>query len=184
MLNPQATAVVANAKALAALFMIVFVLVLMGASYQYGGKHARQAAEVKEAKAIAAAVDLRQKENDATLAQERQLRATDFAEYEKYIGAHNEAIQETDRIIAGLRSDAIRLRVPVKPRPAAGQADSSGPPAPGTEPEGQAELTADAGEFLVDLLARGDDGIRKHAEVVDRYDRLRTACSAVPEVTP
>jgi hypothetical protein len=163
---------------------LVLLIICAVSSYHYGSKHATEAAQLREARVVAAALEQRQKENDATLGRERQLRERDFKEYEKYTEARHEAEQETDRIIAGLRSDVIRLRVPIKPRSPAAEAHPGGPVATGIEPEGQAELTADAGAFLVNLLARGDEGIRKHAEVVDRYERLRLACAAGDGTAP
>jgi hypothetical protein len=111
------------------------------------------------------------------LQRERKLRADDSAEFIKFKEAQAHAQETTVQLIADLRSDNRRLRVPVR-IPAAPGSDAGGNAAAGTGEEGFADLTAGAAEFLVNLTARGDDGIRKHAEVVDRYERLRIACTA------
>jgi hypothetical protein len=111
------------------------------------------------------------------LQRERDLRTEDRTEFARFKEESTHAKEHDDQLIADLRSDNRRLRVPIR-RPAAPSADGSGSVAAGTGGEGYAELSADAGIFLVDLLHRGDEAIRKHGEVVDRYERLRIACTA------
>lgn len=146
--------------------------------YHTGVKRANAAAELREAKAVALALKEQAATNDRILAGERKLRADNLAEYSKYIEGAQDASNEKDKLIAGLRRDVVRLRVPIHIAKPAGDPGASGSTAAGPGEEGHAELTADASEFLVDLLARGDEGIRKHAVVVDMYEKLRLSCNS------
>ena len=142
----------------------------------HGADAATEKARVAEAGRTAQALAGLAKEKDAELAKERALRTIDRTALNKFTKEQEDAKAETDRVIAGLHRDVIRLRIPVR-APRQATQDAGRPAAAATGEEGRAELTADASEFLVGLLARGDEGIRKHAEVVDRYERLRVACT-------
>lgn len=140
----------------------------------------REAAKVKAMKEAAASYTELVRINSATVERERELRRTERAAYENYYATQEKRNRETDRLVADLRRDAVRLRVPVRRDPQA-CAVPSGSAAAGTGEEGHAELSGNAAEFLVRLLQRGDDAIAKHAEVVDRYDRLAAACATPAE---
>lgn len=143
----------------------------------HGASVATDAAKVAEAGRTATALAGLAQADAKTLADERALRKTDRESFDKYTKEHDDAKAETDRVIAGLHRDVIRLRVPIR-APRAAAPDAGGSPTTPVGQQGYAELTSDAAEFLVSLLARGDEGIRKHAEVVDRYERLRVACTS------
>lgn len=111
------------------------------------------------------------------LQRERKLRADDRADYIKFQEDQKNAEKATAIVISDLRSGSRRLRIPVNSVCSA--ADNAGGQAPERAvDDGRAELTAPASEFLVSIAARGDSAIRKHAEVVDRYEHLRIACTA------
>lgn len=142
-----------------------------------GRESAEDDARLHQAKVNQAAYAEWSKTNLRTIERERELRRTERAAYEKYYATQENRNRETDRLVADLRRDAVRLRVPVRRDPQA-CAVPGGSLAAGTGEEGHAELGADASVFLVGLLKRGDDAIAKHAEVVDRYDRLAAQCAA------
>jgi hypothetical protein len=161
-------------------FIIWTALVTLGA-YAFGHSDATATAKVAEAGRTKIALAVLAAENDKELAKERQLRADDRAALDKFQLENSHAKAETDRLISDLRRDVVRLRVPIRPSRQAEPAPG-GPAPDGVGAQGQAELTADASEFVVGLLARGDEGIRKHAEVVDRYERLRLACTKTDQL--
>lgn len=155
---------------------LVGALLCWGAGYATGYSRADDAARLRETKNLNRALAQERREAARVLKDERGLRAADAAAHLKFYEETQREKHATDRLISDLRGDVKRLRVPVRYScPAAAAAGGSAAPGPGQE--GHAELTPDAGAFLVGLLARGDEGIRKHAEVVDRYERLRQACA-------
>ena len=156
-------------------------ILCIGLSFFAGSWHgadvATEKARVAEAGRTAKALAALAEENDKEMAKERVLRTADRTALNKFTKEHDDAQAQTDRLIADLRHDVVRLRIPIR-APRAAQADAGGPPSSRTGEEGHSELSQDGAEFLVGLLARGDEGIRKHAEVVDRYERLRVACTS------
>lgn len=168
---------------------LLFAVVLgCGAAvgHLYGVHQATAAAQVAEKARTAAALKAKGAEDALVLAAEQRQHAADKATFDKFKKEDTDAHHENDRLIADLRSDNRRLRVPVQHQACAPAPAAGGPAAGGTGEEGRAELTADAGVFVVGLLKRGDDAIRKHAAVVDLYENLRAACTApIPdEVRP
>lgn len=156
-------------------FIVWTGLVVLGA-YAFGHSEATATAKAEEAGRTAQALAGLASENAKVLANERTLRAADRAALDTFQLKESHAKAETDRLISDLRRDVVRLRVPIR-------ATGAAKPHPGGQApeqlgeEGHAELSSDGSIFLVGLLARGDEGIRKHAEVVDRYERLRLACN-------
>lgn len=121
------------------------------------------------------ALEAQEKAAAKVLADERQLRTDDRNEFIKFKEKDDHAHQISDQLLSDIRRDNRRLRVPVRRQVCPAQ-DGSGPAAAGTGEEGYAELTVDFSEEIIGFLTRGDDAIRKHAEVVGRYERLRQAC--------
>jgi hypothetical protein len=159
------------------LAMLMWTMVMLGLGALYGSEQAREEAAIETNRITVQALNRQATVNDTVLANERALRAQDRERFTTYREETAHAQEISDRLVADLRRDAIRLRVPVRSVCSA-PGDGSGPAATGTEREGHAELTQDAAEFVVGLLARGDTGIRKHAAVVDLYENLRQKCSA------
>jgi hypothetical protein len=155
---------------------IIWTALTFGTGWYFGASGATAAAEVAEAGRTALAVATVTALNDQVLADERELRRVDREGFDQFKEKSDAKKNESDQLVADLRRDVKRLRVPVRPRGEA-QATTGGPAAEGTGDEGHAELTEDASVFLVNLLARGDQAIIKHAEVVDRYERLRLMCT-------
>lgn len=158
--------------------LTVVLLAIFGAGGMWYGEHkAYAAAEAAEQKRTAQAVQ-HQKDADAlVLAVERAQRQADAERFSTYQKDHQDADKITERVVAELRADNRRLRVPVQHPVCAAAPVQGAAAAGGTGEEGHAELTADASVFLVGLLARGDEAIRKHAAVVDFYENLRAACT-------
>jgi hypothetical protein len=161
-------------------FWLVILLWTLGvatASWCYSEHIATQEAQLDEAKRTATALDAKGKVDTAVLDRERQLRRSDRESFDKWRKEHSDADAKTERLVADLRADNRRLRIPVRAVcPSA--PNGGGPIAGGFGQEGYADLTAGAAEFLVRIAGRGDDAIRKHAEVVDAYERLRQKCTA------
>ena len=154
---------------------VVWTALVGGTSYLAGHLDATEKAELeanaRAVEAIQAVID----DNAKTLDRERTLRALDHAAHQDFARKQEVAKDETNRLIAGLRTGAVRLRAPITNSQSC--APASGQAAAGSGAQGYAELGQDAAVQLVGLLERGDTGIRKHAEVVDRYERLRLACA-------
>jgi hypothetical protein len=164
------------------LAMLMWTMVMLGIGALYGSEQAREDAVLEANRITVQALNRQATANDNVLTNERALRALDRERFTTYREETAREEISTKRLIASLRSDALRLRVPV--RSVCGAApDASGPAAARAGSEGFAELTANASEFVVGLLARGDTGIRKHAAVVDLYENLRQKCSA-PSTQP
>lgn len=161
--------------------LLVWTALAAGYAYDYGMEKSRLEQQTITVKALEEQIAA----SSRVLKAERALRTADNAAFITFKEKQEHEQKITGQLVADLRSDNRRLRVPVRRPICAGPAAAGGPATTGPVEEGHSELTADAGEFLVGLLARGDDGIRKHAEVVDRYERLRTACTAPPpEIAP
>lgn len=143
----------------------------------YGAERER----VKQVQMSADALEKQARANDEVLARERALRTADRTEFAKYKEEQAHAEEATRKRIADVERDNRRLRVPVRRPVCAGPADAGGTAGPDVVPEGFADLTAGASALLLDLTARGDTAIRKHAAVVDAYERLRLACTAAPD---
>lgn len=158
--------------------LILTVSAFAGGNW-HGAREANKAAALAEAGRTATALAALVKENDKELAIERDLRSRDRARFDTYTTEKDHAKIQDDRLIADLRRDVVRLRVPIHTDGKAAP-DPARPAVDGAGNDGYAELGADAAVFLVELLARGDAGIRKHAEVVGAYARLRAACMQEP----
>lgn len=126
------------------------------------------------------ALEAQEKAAAAVLKKERDLRAEDAAEFVKFQKETAHAEEAHMQLVSDLRRDVRRLRIPVRIIPAP-SADAGGSAPDTSLGEGFAEPSIEFSEQVVDLLARGDSAIRKHAEVVDRYERLRIACTAPVE---
>lgn len=167
------------------LVFIVWTAAVAGFSGHYAAENAREVAAAAELVRTNAALEAQAKADAAVLAHERDLRMADRTSYNQFIREQNNAKAVADRLIADLRRDVVRLRVPVIRPAGAAEAVPGGPAAAGTGDSGYAELSPDAAGFLVGLLERGDEGIRKHKEVVARYERLRLACEKAGQpITP
>lgn len=161
------------------LAIIVLTVAALFIGMHFGAASSRQEAVAEEAKRTDAALKAKDKADKAVLADERDLRAKDQEAHDLYVKDKDRETAKTNAYINCLHAGRCALRVPVTIRADRdAKQDAAGPAAGGPGREGYAELTSDASHFLVDLLARGDNAIRKHAEVVDRYERLRVKCSA------
>jgi endonuclease YncB( thermonuclease family) len=159
------------------LAVVLYTLTVAATTGHYVSRYVTHEARLAEVQRTAAAVAEQAKADALVLADERALHKADLADFETYRKENTDAHAEKDRLIARLRAGTERLRVPVRQVcPAA--SDAGGPAAGGAGGEGYAELSPDASEFLVNLLQRGDDAIRKHGQVVDRYNRLLAKCTS------
>lgn len=159
---------------------VLWTVLVAFAGNWHGSSTATEAARIDEAGRTATALQ-GQKDADAiVLADERKLRDEDKKRLDTFFKENDDAKNEDAQLIADLRSDNKRLRIPIIRAPDQAEAAGNRPAASGTGEEGYAELTPDAGVFLVGLLARGDEAIRKHAEVVDRFERSRLLCTSDP----
>lgn len=134
----------------------------------------------KQQKLTIDALEAQERAAAKVLEKERALRQADTADFIKFQEAQAHAEENARVVIADLERNNRRLRIPVRIAPAPAH-DGSGPLADSARDEGFAEPTLDFSEQMVDLLSRGDSAIRKHAEVVDRYERLRITCTAPVE---
>nr|WP_198980306.1 lysis system i-spanin subunit Rz [Herbaspirillum sp. ASV7] len=120
-----------------------------------------------------AAADARAARTQQVLQAERNTRDAIQAITDKLTNERDTARHEKDLYIAGVRSGAIRLSVPViaavPARP--GCADSTAAGGPGQE--ARAQLTPAAAEFLDDIASEGDDAIRQANALIDAYNALR-----------
>jgi hypothetical protein len=159
------------------LSIVIWTAAVAFVAHDRGERQATKEAERKELKASNDALEAKIRIDAETREKERRLVRLLDNRYDKY---HQEEIDEkarADRLIADLRANARRMSIPVSYAPcAAGSAADPGV-AGGSGQEGRADLTPGAGEFLVRLAERGDVAIRKHAEVVDRYELMRKECS-------
>lgn len=151
-------------------------IVAFGANW-HGASVATEKAAAEEVVRTAAAVSAKGTADAKILADERKLRADDRKGYNDYVKETQDAHAEKDRTISCLRSGACRVLAPIRPPHQAQQA-SSGPAPAGPSQEGYAELSEEAGILLQVVGSEADDWVRKHAEVVDRYERLRVMCTA------
>lgn len=136
---------------------------------------------LKQTEITARALEKQSEANEKVLAAERRLRTDNLKAFDTYRQEQAHADQARDQLLTDLRRDNLRLRIPVRNpvRPAAHDADRPAPE--GTEREGFSEPAIEFSEHVVGLLTRGDTAIRKHALVVDAYERLRLACTAPPD---
>ncbi len=158
------------------LMAVVWTLAIFGFGYIAAYSDAREDAQAIEAARTAAALQKQADENAIVLAAERTLRRQLQTAYDAYRQEKEDAKKSADALIADLRADNKRLRIPVRRPVCPVGADSGGSAAGGTGGEGYADLTPGASEFLIRLTDRGDDAIRKHAKVADLYEQLRAAC--------
>jgi prophage endopeptidase len=133
-------------------------------------------AERKELKVSNAALDEKIKVDAETRETERRLIRILDNRYDKYTQEESNAKAKTDLLIADLRSGAGRMSFPVSDKNYQTGTYPTSSAAAGSGEEGRADITAGAAEFLLRLTERGDTAIRKHAEVVDRYELQRQAC--------
>lgn len=88
---------------------------------------------------------------------------------------------QRDRFMAGVRSGAIRLSIPVIAASAAAcGAHAGGDPAAagGDRHEARAELAPAAAETLAAIVDDGDDAIRQLNACIDRYNTVRARLNA------
>ncbi|WP_168798512.1 lysis system i-spanin subunit Rz [Herbaspirillum sp. ST 5-3] len=168
------------------LAIVIWTAAVAFVSHDRGERLAMKEAERKELKASVGALEDKIRIDAETREKERRLVRILDNRYDKYQQEELDAKAKADRLIADLRSHVRRLSIPVSYASCAAGANPAAGAAGGSSQEGRADITAGAGEFLVRLADRGDTAIRKHAEVVDRYELLRQACTqGIPaEVTP
>lgn len=157
--------------------LVIVALAAHALGCREGYAVAHDKARQEEAGRTAQAVQQQVDADTKVLATERALRDSDRKSFDTYRKEQANALAEKDRFIARLRTGAERLRVPVVGAVCPAAQDPGGSAAARAGGEGYAELSGDGAQFLVDLLERGDVAIRKHAEVVDRYNRLLQACT-------
>ncbi|QJQ00214.1 lysozyme [Herbaspirillum rubrisubalbicans Os34] len=120
-----------------------------------------------------AAADARAERTQKVLQAERNARDTIQAITDKLTNERDAARHEKDTYIAGVRSGAIRLSVPViAAMPAGASCPDSGTTGRAGQ-EARAELTPAAAEFLDDIASQGDDAIRQANALIDAYNALR-----------
>lgn len=156
--------------------IVLWTAVVSFVSHDRGERQAKKEAERKELKASNDAMNEKIRIDAETRETERRLVRILDNRYEKYQQEENDAKAKADRLIADLRANVRRLSIPVVYQACAAGANPDPGAAAGSSQEGRADLTPGAGEFLVRLAERGDAAIRKHAEVVDRYELMRQAC--------
>lgn len=164
-------------RLMAAVMYLIVVAFIGALCFADGSSRAKTAAAKAEQQRTAQAVKAQKDADALVLANEQALRQADAKRFSTYQKDHEDADQKTERVVADLRADNRRLRVPVQRPVCAAAPDQGATTAEGTGDEGHAELTADASVFVVGLLKRGDDAISKHAAVVDLYENLRAACN-------
>jgi hypothetical protein len=157
----------------------VFAVILLAAAVMAGwtAQGWRKDRIIKELQATAAKADLtaaqtlqqetqKARNKEAALQQQHQARETQLTQEKHH------AQTERDRYLAGLRSGAIRVSVPVIP----GSCAAAGPdPAAVTASrhEARAELDPAAAQFLDDIAGEGDDAIRQLNACIDHYNAAR-----------
>jgi len=120
-----------------------------------------------------AAADARDERTKQVLQAERNARDSIQAITDKLTTERDTARHEKDLYIAGVRSGAIRLSVPVIAAVYAGPGCADSTAAGGPGQEARAELTPAAAEFLDDIASEGDDAIRQANALIDAYNALR-----------
>ncbi|MDR9835004.1 lysis system i-spanin subunit Rz [Herbaspirillum huttiense] len=120
-----------------------------------------------------AAADARAERTQQVLKAERNARDAIQAITDKLTNERDAARHEKDTYIAGVRSGAIRLSVPVVAPVPAGASCTDTSTAGGAGQEARAELTPAAAEFLDDIASEGDDAIRQSNALIDAYNALR-----------
>ena len=120
-----------------------------------------------------AAADARAERTQQVLQAERNARDAIQAITDKLTNERDTARHEKDLYIAGVRSGAIRLSVPVVAAVPAGASCTDTSTASGPGQEARAELTPAAAEFLDDIASEGDDAIRQSNALIDAYNALR-----------
>ena len=120
-----------------------------------------------------AAADARAERTQQVLQAERNARDAIQAITDKLTNERDTARHEKDTFIAGVRSGAIRLSVPVVAAVSAGPGCADSTAAGGLGQEARAELTPAAAEFLDDIASEGDDAIRQSNALIDAYNALR-----------
>lgn len=132
---------------------------------------------LKQTELTARALEKQAEANERVLATERKLRTDNLKAFDTYRQEQLHADQARDQLLTDLRRDNRRLRIPTssvcRAAPAAGGETADRP-----LDEGFAELDERTTDALVSIASRGDTAIRKHAAVVDAYERLRLACTA------
>jgi prophage endopeptidase len=125
---------------------------------------AAQADEAAALTLVRATDEARQREQGAAKAQ--QDRAN------KLIKERDDAKADRDHFIAGVRSGAIRLSIPVVSRSADASRADAGTVA-GNRVETRAELDPEAAQFLDAIASEGDDAIRQLNACIDTYNDVR-----------
>src|SRR5450830_2153714 len=125
---------------------------------------AAQADEAAALTLVRATDEARQREQDAAKAQ--QDRANQLMK------ERDDARTDRDHFIAGVRSGAIRLSIPVVSRDADASSADAGTVA-GNRNETRAELDPEAAQFLDAIAGEGDDAIRQLNACIDTYNNVR-----------
>jgi predicted trehalose synthase len=125
------------------------------------------------ASANQAAADARAERTQKVLQAERNARDALQAITDKLTNERDSAHHEKETFIAGVRSGAIRLSVPVIAAMPAGASCPDSATTGGAGQEARAELTPAAAEFLDDIASEGDDAIRQANALIDAYNALR-----------
>ena len=106
----------------------------------------------------------RQREQDSAKAQQERAN--------QLIKERDDAKTDRDQFIAGVRSGAIRLSIPIVAR--SGNTDSTDTNvAAGSRHQTRAELDPEAAQFLDTIAGDGDDAIRQLNACIDTYNDVR-----------
>jgi prophage endopeptidase len=154
------------------LAVIIGSLLIFAAGSYNGIQRTLKVAALDAAKADAAAAIRLAKVTEDAREKERLLSRSMAAIEANHQKELTDAKTERDRFIAGVRSGAIRLSIPVvADRRATASADPA--PAAGDRHETRAELAPEAGAALAAIADDGDDGIRQLNACIDAYNVVR-----------
>jgi prophage endopeptidase len=154
------------------LIALIAIAASLGVGYWWGKSDAdtkwgKRFAEMEalSAKKLAEATDaVRKVETEASE------RLNDLAS--KHAKEIRDAKVRSDRIVADIRSGALRMSIPVASACPSPEAQGAAP-AGGDRPQARAELAAEAAGTLVSIASEGDEAIRQLNACIDAYNEVR-----------
>jgi len=159
------------------LIFLVSVIAALGLGYWWGKadadtKWGKRFADMEalSAKKLAEATDaVRKVETEAFQ------RLNDLAS--KHAKETRDAKARSDRIVADIRSGALRMSIPVAPACPSPEAQDSTATS-GDRPQARAELAAEAAGTLVSIASEGDEAIRQLNACIDAYNEVKEKLNA------
>lgn len=161
-------------------FWLLFLIWTAGIAvfaYQSGHRDERKAAQIRELVITEKARIAKEEADEKVREAEADLTRILSERHTQYVQEQAHAKAENYRLIADVRALRRRLSIPGKCPDHRVEPGADTTIAGGSGTDGRAELDAGAGEFLISIAERGDNAIRKHAEVVERYELARKACA-------